>query len=346
MKAIWITRFGPPEVLRVQEAPDPKPGPGEVKIRVRFSGINFSDILGRMGFYGDVARYLPNPPYGPDPPFVPGYEVSGHIEELGPGVSGRSVGERVLALRVFGAYADTVCVPAENAVSLPANMSSQEGAALPVTYLTAYHALYYMTHINPEERVLVHVAAGGVGTAAIQLCKIAGATIYGTTSTSKMDFLRAQGIHPIDYTRPGFESEIERLAAGEGFHIILDPIGGDSVRRSYNWLAPNGRLLVYGFSSFAPGKTRSALKTAWNFFRAPRFDTQAFVQQQRGILGIGISPVFNTPTGRREMAALLALYEEGKIKPHIGKVFPFEKAVEAHHYIQDRKNIGKVLLEA
>ena len=189
MRQVWITKAGPPEVLQVREAPDPEAGPGKVRIRVRASGINFADLLARVGLYPDAPKL----------PCVVGYEVAGVIDQLGSGVTALAVGDRVLAMPRFGGYTDTLVTSAAQVIPMPASMSFEEGAALPVVYLTAHHMMFYTGTLHKGARVLIHSAAGGVGLAAIQLAKTRECIILGTASPSKHDFLRAQGCrYPID----------------------------------------------------------------------------------------------------------------------------------------------------
>ena len=185
-----ITRHGAPEVMRVEQRPDPPVGPGEVRIAVEAAGINFADLMARSGIYPDA----------PSPPCVVGYEVAGQVESVGDGVESYSVGDRVLAGTRFGGYAELVTVAAEQVIALPQALSFEQGAAFPVNYGTAYAALVIMGGLKRGERVLIHAAAGGVGIAATQVAKQIGAEIFGTASASKHDAIRAQGVaHPIDY---------------------------------------------------------------------------------------------------------------------------------------------------
>ncbi len=229
MRQVWITRVGPPEVLELREAPDPAPKPGEVQIRVRASGINFADIMARLGLYPD----------SPKLPAVVGYEVAGEIAAIGDGVT-RAVGEKVFAITRFGGYSDVVCVPAAQALPLSDGMTYEEAAAIPVNYLTAYQMLIQMGALKSGERVLVHSAAGGVGLAAIDLCRIHGAEVIGTASASKHGLLRERGAaHLIDYNTQDYEAEVKRLTSGRGVHIVLDAMGGEHWRKGYRCLAPD-----------------------------------------------------------------------------------------------------------
>src|SRR5690349_16952557 len=225
MKAIWITKYGGPEVLAVRDGPDPEPGPGEVRVRVRAAGLNFADIMARLGLYPDA----------PKPPCVVGYEAAGVVDALGSGVAGPPVGARVLALSRFGGQADVICIPAAHAVPMPAAMSFEEAAALPVNYITAYHALFRVAALRPGEKVLVHMAAGGVGIAALQLCRtVEGVETFGTASASKHGALRDEGCHhPIDYRTRDYEAEVRGLTGGRGVDVVLDPLGGRDWRKGY-----------------------------------------------------------------------------------------------------------------
>lgn len=244
MKAIVISKHGPPEALQLADVPEPELRAGEVLVRVKAAGINFADIFARLGLYPDA----------PTPPFTPGLEVSGEIEKVGPDVDGGRLGQAVMAFVKSGGYAEKISVPAECAVPVPPGMDFQQAAALPVNYLTAYHMLFYQGSIRRGERVLIHAAAGGVGLAAVEVAKLAGAEIYGTASPSKFDFLRTWGVHhPIDYHTLDFEEEIRRLTHGEGVDIVLDAVGGESFAKSYRLLKPAGRLMIYGFSASISG---------------------------------------------------------------------------------------------
>src|SRR5262249_50171703 len=206
MRSLFITRFGGPEVLEIRESADPAPAAGEILIQVVCSGLNFADIAARMGLYPDA----------PKPPMVVGYEVSGTVEAVGPGVTELRIGDSVVAVTAFRGQATRVIVPVVQAVKMPPGMTFEQGAALPVNYLTAFHMLHHVAHLRPRDRVLVHMAAGGVGLAAIQLCRLVeGVEIFGTSSASKHDLLRREGVaHPIDYRSVDYASEVKKLTGG------------------------------------------------------------------------------------------------------------------------------------
>jgi NADPH:quinone reductase-like Zn-dependent oxidoreductase len=334
MKAIVIARHGPPEVLQLTDVPDPEVGAGEVRIRVKAAGINFADLFARLGLYPDA----------PKPPFIPGLEVSGEIETVGPYAKGLREGQPVMAMLKSGGYAEKVCVRAGQAVPVPPGMDFAQAAALPINYLTAYHMLFQVGSVRPGERVLIHAAAGGVGLAVIELSKIARAEIYGTASSSKFDFLREHGVHHlIDYHTQDFEEEVRRLTRGEGVDMVLDAVGGESFEKSYRLLRPAGRLVVFGFSASMSGVDRSYLKAAANYLKIPKFDPLQMMGENRAVMGVhlGRLPLHIV---HQEYKALLKYFEEGRIHPYVGKTFPLAQAAEAHQYIHERKNVGKVLL--
>jgi NADPH:quinone reductase-like Zn-dependent oxidoreductase len=339
MRSVWITRHGGPEVLEVRDTAVPVPGPGEVRVRVRAAGLNFADIMARMGLYPDA----------PKPPCVVGYEVAGDVDALGPGTAGPAPGARVLAPTRFGGQAELVCVPAERTIPLPDGMSYEAAAALPVNYFTAYHMLVRVAALRPGEHVLVHMAAGGVGIAALQLCRtIEGVVTYGTASPAKHDAIRAEGCdHPIDYRSLDWEEEVRRLTAGKGVHVVLDPLGGWDTRKAYRVLRPAGRVITYGMANLASGARRSWTRLIRHGLPAmlPHFSPLELMNDNRAVAGVHIGHLWGEEAMlSSEMAALLELFRKGGIRPHIDSTFSFAQAAEAHRRIQERKNIGKVLL--
>ncbi len=222
MRQIWITRAGAPEVLQVKEAADPAPNAGEVRIRVEASGVNFADIMGRMGVYPDL----------PPIPVVPGYEVSGRIDAVAAGVDQSWIGQDVIAMTRFGGYADVVCVPVKQAFPRPAGLSALEGAAIPVNYFTAWQLVVVMGALKANETVLIHSVGGGVGIAATQIAKHVGARVIGTASAVKHDEMRALGVdHLIDYRTEDFETRTREITGGRGVELILDAVGGEFLEK-------------------------------------------------------------------------------------------------------------------
>lgn len=335
MRQVWITKAGAPDVLRVQEATDPEARAGEVRVRVKAAGINFADLMARVGLYPDAPKI----------PCVVGYEVSGVVDQVGTGVTDFVEGQRVFAMPKFGGYTDVLSLRTEQVVKMPDAMSFEEAAALPVTYLTAHTMMFVMGNLRKGSHILIHSAAGGVGVAAIQLAKTRGCVIYGTASPKKHAFLRELGCHhPLD-SGGDYAAEIAPLVKGRGLDMILDPVGGPSWKQGYDLLAPCGHLLCFGLSSAATGSTRSLLSAAWAVLRIKSYNPMKMMDANKTVSGCNMGHLFDrldllTPQFER----LLELYAEGAIKPHVDKTFSFEDAAAAHQYIHDRKAIGKVLL--
>lgn len=336
MKAIQITALGGPEVLQFHERPDPAPGEGQVRVRVKASGINFADILMRMGLY----------PGAPKPPFTPGYEAAGQIDSVGPNVLSWKPGDRVVVPTNFGGYADTLVVRAEEVFRIPDGRSFEAGAALTVNYMTAYEAIVHQGGLQPGQRVLIHGVAGGVGIAAVQIAKIVGAEIYGTASASKHEHLKKDGVRCIDYRTQDFEREIRKMTDGRGVHLVLDPVGGSSFSKSYRSLAKGGKLILYGFSAAASGERRSLLKAGWEWLRTPSFSPFDLMMDNRGVIGLHLGRMTDQKeTLSAAMRQLVVWWQEGKIAPLVGATFPAALTGKAHEYIQSRQNVGKVVLK-
>ncbi|BDG07925.1 synaptic vesicle VAT-1 family membrane protein [Anaeromyxobacter paludicola] len=337
MRAVFITRPGGPEVLEVRESADPKPRSGEVRVRVRAAGLNFAEVMARQGLYPDAPRF----------PCVVGYEASGVVDALGPGVSGPAPGTRVMAMTRFGAHADVLCVPAAQAIPMPEGMGFEEAAAIPVNYLTAWHMLFRVAALRPGDRVLVHMAAGGVGIAVLQLCRtVEGVLTFGTASASKHPVLREEGCaYPIDYRARDWADEVRRLTGGEGVDLVLDPLGGGDTRKGYALLREAGRLVCYGFANLSGEGGRSYLRLATQMVRVPLFNPISLMNQNRAVAGVNMGHLWHRQELlSAEFAELMALYARGAIRPRIAATFPLERAADAHRCIQERQNVGKVLL--
>ncbi|MGW0710477.1 synaptic vesicle VAT-1 family membrane protein [Streptomyces sp. NPDC002643] len=337
MRAIWITKTGGPEVLAVRDSPAPRPGPGEVRIQVEAAGLNFADVLARQGLY----------PSAPKPPSVVGYEVAGVVDEVGAEVSAPLVGQRVAALMRFGGQAETVCAPVGQVIELPDDVTFEEGAALGLNYVTAYHMLFRLSHLRPGQRVLVHGAAGGVGIAVLQLCRtVPGVVTFGTASGAKHDVLRAEGCtHPIDHRTEDYATRVRDLTGGEGVDLVLDPLGGSDWKRGLRLLRPAGHLVAYGFANATGGERRSIVRLARNFPKVPWFTPLSLMNRNHTISGIDIGGLWTRPDLlREELQALAALLRQGAIKPRIDSVYPFSRAADAHRRLTERRNIGKVIL--
>jgi len=335
MRQVWITKAGPPDVLQVREAPDPTPRAGELRIRVRASGINFSDLMARVGLYPDAPKL----------PCVIGYEVSGVVDALGEGTTGFEIGDRVIALCHFGGYSDVVTLPSAQALKMPERMSFETGAAFPVVYLTAYDMMLFTGHLRPKSSVLILSAAGGVGLAALQIAKTRQCTIFGSASVSKHDFLKQQGCHHALDSSRDFAAQARAIVGDRGIDLILDPVGGKSWTRAYELLAPCGRLVAFGLSAAASGTERNWLKAAASLLSVKRWSPMQLMDDNKTISGTNMGHLFSRPDViEPQLVALLEMYEQGQLEPHIDRTFTFAEAAAAHRYMHDRKARGKVLL--
>ena len=330
VKAVVITKHGGPGVLEVQERPDPELGPGQLRIEVAAAGVNFADVMARMGLYPDA----------PKPPCVVGYEVAGTILELGEGVEGFMPGQRVVAGTMFGGYASQVVVPAGDVVALPEQLTFERGAAIPVNYGTAWAALIAYGNLQHGERVLVHSAGGGVGIAATQIAKRTGAEVYGTASPGKHARITELGVdQALDYTKAGWERGLP------GFDVILDAVGGRSFRRSYSLLRPGGRLVAFGASSLVSGERRNLLTALRGLASMPRFNPLKMMSDSKAVIGLGLLPLWkDRKTLAPWIVPLRALLDDGTIRPVVAGEFRFEEAGAAHSMIVERRNVGKVVL--
>jgi synaptic vesicle membrane protein VAT-1 len=337
MRAVWITSGSGPAGLQVRETPDPGPGPGEIRIRVRAAGLCFAEIMGAQGLYPDRPKL----------PCVMGYEVAGVIDEVGDGVAADRVGARVVALTRYGGHSDVVCVPERQAFPIPAGKDFEEAAALPVNYLTAYHMLFRVAGLRPGERVLVHMAAGGVGTAVLQLCRtVPDVVVFGTASAAKHEALRAEGCtYPIDYRTADYVAEVRLLTNGEGVDVVLDPLGGRDWGKGVKLLRPVGRLVAYGFANLAVGQRRRPVHVLSQVARIPRLTPLYLMNTNRSACGVHIGRLWNQiPMLAEEFGAVLALWEAGRLTPRIDATYPFARAADAHNRILSRKNTGKIVL--
>jgi NADPH:quinone reductase-like Zn-dependent oxidoreductase len=330
MKAVVITKHGGPGVLQVQQRPDPSLSPIQVRIDVAASGVNFADVMARMGLYPDA----------PKTPCVVGYEVAGTILEVGEAVQNVRVGQRVFAGTQFGGYASQVAAVAADVVALPDALSFEQGAAIPVNYGTAWAGLIGYGNLQPGERALIHSAGGGVGIAATQIAKRAAAEVYGTASPAKHARCVELGVdHAIDYTKPGWERGLPK------FDVIMDAVGGASFRRSYNLLAPGGRLVAFGASSLVSGERKNLVTALRGVARMPRFNLIKQMSESKAVIGLNMLSLWkDRGTLEPWIEPLQEMLDDGTIKPVVAEAFSFEDAGAAQNMITERRNVGKVLL--
>jgi NADPH:quinone reductase-like Zn-dependent oxidoreductase len=309
-------------------------------VAVKAAGINFADLLARSGVYPDA----------PSPPCVVGYEVAGEVESVGEGIEDFKPGDRVMAGTMFNGQAELVTVPADQVIALPERFSFEQGAAVIVNYATAYAGLVVMGGLKAGERVLIHSAGGGMGISATQVAKRIGAEVFGTASASKHDAIRAQGVdHPIDYRTQDFADEVRRLTGGEGIDLAFDALGPKSFRKDYRLLREGGRLVMYGYaeSESAGGRNVPALVAGLArapFATLPWWKSLAVMNENKGVFGLNMLSWWKREGLDRVLEPLAAELDEGAYDPVVGGSFPFDRAADAHRFIAERKNVGKVVL--
>ncbi|XP_042528192.1 synaptic vesicle membrane protein VAT-1 homolog [Dipodomys spectabilis] len=338
VRCLVLTGFGGYDKVKLQSRPaaTPAPGPGQLTLRVRACGLNFADLMARQGVYDRL----------PPLPFTPGMEGAGVVIAVGEGVSDRKVGDRVMVLIRLGMWQEEVTVPSANTFLMPEAMTFEEAAALLVNYVTAYMVLFDFGNLRPGHSVLVHMAAGGVGMAAGQLCRtVENVTVFGTASASKHEMLKENGVtHPIDYHTTDYVDEIKKISP-KGVDIVMDPLGGSDTAKGYNLLKPMGKVVTYGTANLVTGPKRNLMalaRTWWNQFSVTALQ---LLQANRAVCGFNLGNLEGeVELVRSVIIRLLELYNQGHIKPHIDSVWPFEKVADAMKQMQEKKNVGKVLL--
>jgi NADPH:quinone reductase-like Zn-dependent oxidoreductase len=341
MRAIVIPRHGAPDVFEERDLPEPRLGPKDVRIRVEAAGVNFADLMGRVGLYPDA----------PKMPYAPGYEVAGTIEEAGAQVEAPLVkGARVLAVTRFWGYAHAVKTASWSVAPLPANADFATGAAVPVNYLTAHLALTHCGNARAGERVLVHGGAGGVGLAALDLARsLPDVEMYASAGgpekcarLEKMGYRKA-----FDYRAGDVEKQAREHLRGRGFHLVLDPLGPESFEKSQRMLEPLGRLMCYGFSSLVSGPKRKLWHTVTSLLKVSKVNPITLMNKNQGVFGLNLAHLFEERDLQRSaLAELTARLGDGRIKPTLDKTFPLTAAgaAAAHTHLHERKNFGKVVL--
>ena len=338
---IIVTHYGGPEALQVVEEECPEPKNGEVRVRVLAAGVSLPDVMMREGIHPETPRV----------PFTPGWDLVGVVDRLGDGVSGVEAGLMVAALPISGAYAEFVCLPQRELVPVPSGLDAAEAVSLVLNYVTAYQMLHRSASVTRGQRVLIHGAAGGVGSALLQLGGLAGLEMYGTCSSSGASVVSDLGGIPIDYRRTSFVEETRRLT-GEGVDVVFDGIGGSHIWRSRTALRPGGRVVAYGLtSSLREGRLASGHSGRRQRFREIR------------IFGLYIAGGWLLPGRKRvvpysiqwlkrmkpavfreDLMALLDLLRQERIKPLIARRFPLAEAREAQELLGKGGVRGKVVL--
>jgi NADPH:quinone reductase-like Zn-dependent oxidoreductase len=330
MRAVVITKHGPPEVLQVQERAAPRPGAGEVGIEVAAAGVNFADIMARQGLYEAA----------PKPPSVVGYEVAGTVVEVGADVAGITPGDRVIAGTRFNGYQEQAVARAADVIPLPAAMTFEQGAAIPVNYSTAYAALIRFGSLPEGGRVLINAAAGGVGIAATQIARRHGAEIYGTASPGKHEAIRGFGVdHALDYTQPDWERGLPK------FDLVMDAIGGRSFATSYGLLRPGGVLVCFGAAAVVSGEKRNLVQAVRTLMQMPKFKPRDMMEESKTVVGLNALALWDEWGSLGPLIGpLVEMIGDGTVQPVVSDAVPFANAPEAHRIIQQRRNVGKVVL--
>jgi len=341
VKQIAIAKPGSFDSLRVVDVPEPKLQAGEVRVAVRAAGVNFADVVVRLGLYASAKKYV-------GWPITPGFEVSGEVAELGAGVEDLKLGDRVFGLTRFGGYTSQICLPRGQLFRVPTAFSHAQAATFPTVHLTAYYALRQVLRTRAGDQVLVHSGAGGVGLAALQMARADGLlpiAVVGSSSKRRIA-LEYGASEVIDKSQQALWPEIERLAPG-GLHYVLESNGAETLKQSYAHLRPTGRLVVYGFTGMlSRGSGRpNWLKLAWDYLRTPRFHPLQLVDANKGVVGFNLSYLFEEQWLLAEaMSRMLAEVETGALRALPVSEFPLADAAEAHRALQSGTTVGKLAL--
>lgn len=335
MKAYLLTRAGKPEVLKIHEVEEPQPKEGEVKVQIETIGLNYAEVLSRRGQYG----------WAPKKPYIPGMEAYGEVVEVGGGVTSTVVGAKVIIGNQYGAYSEYICVPEHLVFNANEEISPEENAALVVNFMTAWVALVKQARISAGESVLIQAAAGGVGTAAVQLAKALGCKVYGTASRpEKLELIKKLGADvAINYTTDDFYEIIKEQEGG--IDCVLEVVGGEVFRKSVSLLKPFGRLVVIGFASISLKKWNPF--TWWKTWKdAPKVKVMDMAQGSYGISASHIGYLTELPAiAKSAFAEMNDFINEHQIKPHVGQVFDFNEMPEAHRFMESRKSTGKIVIK-
>lgn len=322
MRAVVLTAFGGPEVLRITEVPDPTPGPDEVLVDVAATALNRADILQRKGFY-------PNP--FPTEHDIPGMEFSGTVAAVGSRVTAWRVGDEVMGIVAGGAYAERLVIHERQAMRIPRTVALVDAAAIPEVFITAWDGLVVQGGLTSGRWALVHAIASGVGTAAIQICHSVGARVMGTCSTSKVEQVRALGADVVvDYTKEDFVEQAQRMTDGRGVDVVLDPVGGDYLDRNVASLALKGRVIQIGLMAGVGS-----------------FNLGALLPKRASLIGsvLRARPLEEkVAISQRFAAEMLPLFDSGDMKPIVDRRYSLAEIAEAHAYLESNANVGKVVV--
>jgi len=336
MKAFTLTKYGNPSVLKITEISEPNPNAGEIRIKIKKIGMNYAEILSRKGMYG----------WAPKLPYILGMEAFGEIDALGENVSSREIGEHVIVGTQFGSYAEKIIIKERQALPAIESFSPEENAAFSVNYLTAWVSLFEMARLRSTDSVLIHAAAGGVGTAAVQLAKHFGCIVYGTAGNDeKIKLLSDLNIDgAINYRTQDFEKEIKKMTNGKGVDVILEVVGGEVYKKSLRLLSPLGRIIVVGFASMNLQKWNplSWLRT-WRDM--PKTTIMKMAEKSYGVMATHLGYLLpNEKQLQHTWNELCTFMEAHEIKPVVGHLFDFDEIAKAHELMESRKSKGKIVI--
>lgn len=334
--AMQIARNGGYDVFEKVELQRKAPGPDEVAIDVVACGVNFADTLMRMGTY----------PEAPKLPFVPGYEVAGTVAAVGANVKNIQVGDRVMAATYFGGYASYAIAEADKTLPIPTGMDFTTAAGLLVNFMTAWVGLHEMSRIRKGDHVLIHGIAGGVGLASLQIAKNAGCVVYGTAgSDEKLAYAKSKGMdYGVNYRKTRFVDDIRLNVGRRPLDVVMDPIGGDNIAKDRKLLKPTGRVVVFGNAGGVTGEKPNKLANLISGLKMLHINILSLFAQNHGVYGLNVLRLWPFDVMRSSGEAILAEFEAGRLECTIDKTFPLAQCGEAHRYLQDRRNIGKVVL--
>jgi NADPH:quinone reductase len=330
---VVVQHTGGPEVLHVVEDELPVPGPGQARVKILAADVSFTDVNLRRGRY----------PGAPKPPFTPGYAMVGVVDELGPDASGLAVGQPVAALTVYGSYSQYICLPVGKLVPMPAGLDPAEAVSLVFSYVAAYQMLHRVAHVAPGERILVHGAAGGMGTAFLELGHLAGLEMYGTASRPKHDLIARLGATPIDYKSEDFVARIAALTNGQGVDAAFDPIGAAHLRQTTRAVRSGGTVVGYGFYATANRGSNIVLDVLSQYMQVAR---GTLSPSRKHVAFYDIRPLAKKHPEwfREDLTALLNLLAAGRLHPVIAARLPLDEAVHAHQLVERAEVQGKLVL--
>ena len=342
MKKIVIHKAGGYQSLQIEDFDDLIPNENEVLVKVQHIGVNYADCLVRWGVYASAKAYV-------GWPITPGFEFTGTILKVGSAVKDRQVGQQVMGVTLFNAYATQVCVPSSQLFSLPQGFSMSQAAGFPAVFFTAFHALFQIVKIYPGSNVLIHSAAGGVGSALTQLASAAGLKVTAVVGSShKVDYAKSQGaLYVIDKSKDDLWSSVRKIVP-EGYDAVFDANGYSTFQESYNHLRPTGKLIAYGAHSLLPkgGSGRiNYFKAVWGLLKTPRFSPLDLITDNKAVVGFNLSFLFARADLLQESIHQLQEWcAQGKIHPPQVAEFRFDEVAKAHQFLESGQSVGKIIL--